>query len=108
MVAQERDETAAAAQVDEPGEDSPAVRSPIDVVAQGDDGVVGAGSDGGEQGVERRRAAVGVADGDGAGGHGVRSGCPRGAAVDRARGAELAGTGSSPRTPDELAVQGSR
>ena len=66
MVAQERDQAAAAAQVDEPVEDAPAVRPPVDVVAQGDDRVLGAGPDGVEQGVQGRRAAVDVADGDGA------------------------------------------
>ena len=73
MVAQEGDQAAAAAQVDEPVEDAPAVRPPVDVIAQGDDGVLGAGPDGVEQGVQGRRAAVDVADGDGARGHHGRS-----------------------------------
>src|SRR5437016_3081045 len=43
-----------------------------DVIADGDDDVLGTGMDSIEQGIERRRAAVDVVDGDGAGGHGAR------------------------------------
>ena len=43
VVAQQRDQAAAATQVDQPVDDAPAVRPSVDVVAQGDDDVLGAG-----------------------------------------------------------------
>jgi hypothetical protein len=46
VVAQERDELAPPAHLDQEIEDAPAVRPPVDAVAQGDDGIVGAGPDG--------------------------------------------------------------
>ena len=70
MVAEERDQTAAVLEFDEPLDDAPAVRSPVDVVAEGDDAVLGSGPDRFEEGVEGRRTAVDVTDGDSAWVHG--------------------------------------
>jgi hypothetical protein len=61
---------AAVGKVDQPLNDAPAVRSSVDVVAQGDDAVVRAGSDRFEQGIERRRTAVDVTESDSSWVHG--------------------------------------
>src|SRR5262249_34857672 len=54
---------------------APAVRPPVDVVAQENQGVEFRGVDGPDQGSQRRRAAVNVSDGDGALRQGVASLC---------------------------------
>src|SRR4051794_32027317 len=59
----------ATAQVDEPVEHTTGVRATVDIITQSDDHVLRAGPDGVEEGMEGRRAAVDVADGDGATGH---------------------------------------
>ena len=70
VVAEDRDQPAPRLQRDDPVEDPPAVRPPVDVVAEHDDLVVGGGSDRLDQRVEGLRAAVDVADGDRAARHG--------------------------------------
>ena len=71
VIPKKRDQMTVALESHEPLNDAPAVWPPVDVVAQGDDAVLGAGSDRFEQGVERRRTAVDVTDGDGARVHGL-------------------------------------
>ena len=67
VVAAERDVPAAVVQVDEPIEDALGVGPAIDVVAEGDDGVIAAESHVGEEHVECAGATVNVADGEEAG-----------------------------------------
>ena len=62
VVAQQGEQPTAPAQADEEVEDAPAVRPPVDVVAQGDHDVLGIGLDRVDQGSQRQRAAVNVAD----------------------------------------------
>ena len=83
MVSQDRYEVTPAGQLDEPVDDASAVRTPVDVIAQGDDAVIGAGPDRLKKGVKSRRTAVNVTNGDGAWVHGrvtliwIRARCRR-------------------------------
>ena len=70
MVAEDRDQATAAGQFNEPLDDAPAVWPPVDVVAQGDDAVLGARLDRFDEGVESRRTTMDITDGDCAGLHG--------------------------------------
>ena len=54
VVAQQRDQAAAAAQVDQSVEHSPAVRPSVDIIAQRDEAVLRAWADGLNQGVQGR------------------------------------------------------
>ena len=64
VVPPDRNERASFAEGDEVVRRRPAVRAPVDVVAQGDDGVVGARLDSVDQGFQGPGAAVDVTDGD--------------------------------------------
>src|SRR6516162_6887998 len=70
MISQKRNKAALMGQVDQPFNDALAVWSSVDVIAQGDDQVVGAGTNHCEQGIKCCRAPVYVTDGDGARFHG--------------------------------------
>ena len=77
MVTQDRSQPTAVGQFDQPVNDAPTVWSPVDVIAQSNNSVLGAGLDCFDEGVERRRTAVDVTDGDGArvhGGDGILTG----------------------------------
>jgi hypothetical protein len=63
MVPQQRDQAAMASEGDESIQNATAVWASVDVVAQGDQRIFGAGLDGSEQGSQGGQAAVDVADG---------------------------------------------
>jgi hypothetical protein len=64
VIAEERDQPAAPAQPEEPIDHAAAVRAPVDVVPEGDDGVVPARADRVQDGGQGVRAAVDVPDRD--------------------------------------------
>src|SRR5262245_51045967 len=66
VVAKHRDQVAATGQADQLLDHPSAVRPPVDVIAESDDGILGTRADRLDQRAEGRRAAVDVADDDGA------------------------------------------